>query len=451
MSKLFRIKYKEGSFRPEFASFLASKHPYQVLFGGRGSGKTAHAFYKMFMTSFLAEARNMYYGRHQMRTLRDTTFRDMRNFLKKMPHIAEFFDFSPAYNSPMIFTNRMTGTQIVPFGMDDPETLKGLSEATDVLIDEVDKITLDQFQAVDNVIRTANASYKQLIMCFNPVSETHWLRSLFFAADDPYAPNTERWGDRLFIHHSTAHNNPFMDWREYIDKLMANSMGRQNYINVNVFGLWGVPDNENPWLFAFDELKHVAEDLPIARTLPIHLSFDFNRKPLTCVAFQRSPSFDGVKSFAYFVKEFSGDMQLRDLCAQIKAYFPNKVLTVTGDASGRKGDVGFDDTNSTYYTQIQKFLNLSPRQMHINAKNLSHNDSQNLCNHVLYTHPNFKVSRKGCPGLISDMMMAEVDGNSKTPGALRKDRGAFKMDLLDCFRYAMQTHFRGMLEKKVMY
>lgn len=440
------IRYKPGTYRSEFASFLASNHRYQILYGGRGSGKTAHVFYKLFMTSFLAQRRGIYYGRHQMETLRRTTFQDMVNFLRKTPHLSPFFEYSRANNSPMIFRNKITGLELRPFGMDDPDTLKGLSEATDVFIDEIDKTTIEQFQAVDSIIRTGAVADKQLIAAFNPIDEGHWLREMFFDENDPYAPNRKLFGDRLFIHHSTCIGNPFIDWEDYVRTLMINSGGRSNYINVNIYGFWGVPENANPWAYAWDEKKHIGDNIKIANSYPIHLSFDFNRRPLTCTAWQRSETHSGPGAFCYGIKEFTGDMQLKDMCDRIRAYFPGKVLTVTGDASGRKGDIAFEDKNASYYTEIKRFLNLGARQMLLNSHNLTHNDSYNLVNHVLYHHPNFKISREGCPLLIRDIQAAEIDTKSKQANALRKDRGAFKMDLMDTFRYFAQTHLGGMLK-----
>jgi phage terminase large subunit len=38
--------------------------------------------------------------------------------------------------------------------------------------------------------------------------------------------------------------------------------------------------------------------------------------------------------------------------------------------------------------------------------------------------------------------MAMVDEDSEVPGALKKDRNIYKMDLFDCFRYFFQTFFK---------
>ena len=442
--KAWKAVYKKGTYSRHFASFLMASHRYQCLMGGRGSGKTAHAMYKLLMSSFLSSPQHIYYGRHQMATVRRTTFQDMCNFLEKKPFdtlLKPFFEYSRAENGPMVFTNMVTGHQLRPFGLDDPDAVKGLSEATMAWVDEIDKCTKEQFQAVDSLLRTAATNALQFIFSFNPVSELHWLRNLFFDRDDAYSPNAEVFGESLYLNHSTLWHNEFMDREAYYRTLMRNSMGRQNYINVNIHGLWGVPDNDNPWLYAFDETKHIADDLPLYKQLPVHLSFDFNRKPLTCTAMQKSINNEGKKAFCHIIKEFSGEMQLKDLCNRIKGYFPGKILTVTGDASGNQGDVAFEDKHATYYTQIQKFLGLSSRLMMLNKRNISHNDSQELCNYILFNHPNFKISRQGCPNLINDMMIAEIDQKSKVPNAIRKDRGVFKMDLFDTYRYHMQTHF----------
>jgi hypothetical protein len=90
---------------------------------------------------------------------------------------------------------------------------------------------------------------------------------------------------------------------------------------------------------------------------------------------------------------------------------------------------------------IQGYLGIAEKQMHINTKNLEHNDSRNLCNTLLYNHPNVKISRKGCPVLCNDMQIATVDDKKAAPGTLKKDRDQFKMDVFDSYRYMIQTYY----------
>lgn len=251
---------------------------------------------------------------------------------------------------------------------------------------------------------------------------------------------------KALLHHSTYRDNEFIDQKAYLETLTTGAAGNLNTLRVNVDGDWGLEQNNDPWLYALDESKHFVEDIPFRPTYPIYLSFDFNRSPMTCSCSQMSPSIGKPDSFCDTFFEFKGDVQLEDLCKRIKQKFPTSILFVTGDASGRQGDVAFAARHSTYYTLIQGYLGLSDRQMHINTKNLEHNDSRMLCNTALY-RLNFRVSRKGCPTLVNDMQIATVDEKKAAPGVLKKDRDQFKMDMFDNWRYLVQTYYLDYVEK----
>lgn len=203
-----------------------------------------------------------------------------------------------------------------------------------------------------------------------------------------------------------------------------------------------VSDGGLKWLYTFDEGRHVEEDLPYLKTFPVYLSFDFNANPVSCVAIQR-----GTNKFLHIFKEFSGDMQLDELCKVIRSYFKGSILFVTGDASGNRHDVGFSGRNQTYYTIIREYLGISERQFNLNKKNLLHNDSRMLCNTMFNSYPGLKISEKGCPKLLNDIRIAEVDTVSGVAGRLKKDRGRFKMDLFDAMRYHFQTYDLRLINK----
>lgn len=205
-----------------------------------------------------------------------------------------------------------------------------------------------------------------------------------------------------------------------------------------------VSDGGMKWLYTFDEGRHVVEELPYLRTFPVYLSFDFNANPVSCVAIQR-----GTNKFLHIFKEFSGDMQLDELCKVIRSYFRGSILFVTGDASGNRHDVGFSGRNQTYYTIIKEYLGISERQLHLNRKNLLHNDSRMLCNTMFNSYPGLKISEKGCPKLLNDIRIAEVDTGSGVAGRLKKDRGRFKMDLFDAMRYHFQTYDLKFIKKYI--
>ena len=440
MSKKIGFVYKRNWYSKAFVPVLLSRHRYLIVFGGRGSGKTNHIILKLLSASFQRSHTSIYYCRHEFETIRKTTFKDILNYLKNNPELDQFFSYSSSINGSMVFTNTITGAQIAPFGLDDPEKTKGISEATIVWIDEIDKCNFEQFAMINSVLRTPKAEYLQFIGSFNPVSEKHWLRSHFFSEADAYR-SKESFGNDLMVHHSTVYDNEYIDVDEYVKTLELTYAGNQNALRVNLKGLWGNEENKSPWLYNFDLDKHVVADIPLLPKYPVYLSFDFNRQPLSCVASQMSPIKGGKGAFIHHIKEFCDDIQLSEMCERIKATFPASILFVTGDASGNKGDVAYQSRNSTQYTMIKSLLGISNKQMHINSKNLEHADSRQLMNMMFYHYPTIKISAKGCPNLINDCEIAEVDDKSSTPSKLRKDRDKFKMDLFDAMRYFYQTYF----------
>lgn len=223
-----------------------------------------------------------------------------------------------------------------------------------------------------------------------------------------------------------------------------------------VEGDWTDFDDTDPrWAFAFDN-RHIKPVLPFLPTFPVYLGWDFNRDPLSCVAAQFSPNIGHRGSFLHWIGEFSEPVQLRELCMMIKARFPRNTLYVTGDSSGNKGDIGYERKNDTHYRMIQRYLNLSDRQMNLNKINLEHNDSRLLTNTMLSSYPNEFFAEKlqmpdgtlvdGVPRLIEEYKNAKVDSDHHKAGHLLKDRNAFKLDLFDASRYVRQTYFKRWLD-----
>lgn len=441
-----QFKFKRNWYSKKFSDVLLSKHRFLIVYGGRGSGKTRHIMLKLIANTFSSKFVNIYYCRKEFETIRKTTYRDICLFLKSIPELDQFFDYSTRPNGSMIFTNTLTGQKLIPFGLDDPENkTKGISEATHIWIDELDKCSYEQFSLINAVLRTPQAEYLQFIGSFNPVDERFWGRGLFFDPEDPYKPNNE-FGSSLLINHSTVHDNEYIDVEEYIKQLTLVYAGNKTLIDVNIHGLWGDSENGNRWLYAFDK-RHVVDDVQFMPTFPLYLSFDFNLDPVTCVAFQQSPTKGGKFAFINIVDSWAEQVQLPELCKMIKTKYPSAILFVTGDAAGHQSNVGYEARNQTYYTVIKRYLNISSAQLHTFKKNISYSDSRILCNTMFYNYSNIKVSKKNCGKLIDDCYLAKVDDSNMNPSQLKKDRGANKLDLFDCLRYFLQQYYLDYINK----
>lgn len=436
------FKFKREWYSKHFAQVLLSQHRYLILLGGRGSGKTRHIMLKLFAHTFSEKHVSIVYCRHEFETIRKNTFKDMCNFLKSIPELDSCFTYSTSPNGSMAFTNNLTGNQIVPFGLEDPDKTKGISEATTVWIDEIDKCTEEQFAMVNSVLRTPQAEFLQFIGSFNPVSEKSFLRKMFFSDHDAYAPHP-RYGNKLLVHHSTVYNNEYINVEEYVETLRLMYAGNKALLDVNVNGYWGIEQNKNPWFHAFDMEKHVRK-VKFLPSFHIYAFIDINNDPLEATVWQMSPNKGDSHSFIHCIDEFSGKYKAAELGAIIKTKYPYSIIFLGGDSSGQNEDVG---RNQTVYQIIGGQMGIGERQYLLNNKNLTHADSYMLCNAMVANYPNFYID-ENCKNLIHQCQVAEVDNKSKSPLTLRKDREGFKMDAFDSMRYMFQTIFHEFAMKK---
>jgi phage terminase large subunit len=285
---------------------------------------------------------------------------------------------------------------------------------------------------------------------------------------------TQRWPKQKFYESSLDGTLPedyfYMNAKPsdnaYVTQDQWNTWGQmdERYQLQFIEGDWTDFDDIDPrWAYEFGD-RHIEDSIRFIQSMDVHLSFDFNREPLTCIACQKSPQIGLSNSFTHFIKQFKGDWQLREICQQIRTTFPASRFFVTGDSSGNKGDVGYESRNETHYTMIKKYLRLNDSQMHLSKSNLEHHDSRLLVNTALAVLPNVKFAKtlimndgriiEGCPTLIAEYKKAKVDVTNNRPGMLKKDRKndeekENKLDLFDGSRYFWQKYYREYLEKMI--
>lgn len=421
----------------------------KLLRGGRGGGKS-ESICDILINKCLTQAYfKCFYGRKVFENVRNSCFDTLVTSIRKNK-VEHLFHFSTANTSSMIITCLLNGNVFIPFGSDKPDKLKSIKDPTHIWCEEFDQFEFEDFKELYPTLRTIRGE-NEFWGSFNSyaVYETHWILKYFYPelykGDDK-----SQWdvleGVSITDISVNFYDNLFIDQPAYEQSLRIASGGNSLIFEGLANGGWGVAENLNPWLYTFDINKHIKPDIKFLPTHDVYLSFDFNREPVTCTATQMSLSRGMPDSFVHTIFEFAEDVQLKDLCQRIKAKFPASILFVTGDRTGKKGDIGFEQRHATYYTMIQSYLNLADKQMNVEGKNLEHNDSRLLVNTVLHNHPNVFISQKGCPKLCNECQIAEVDEKSAKPGMLKKDRLRFKMDLFDNYRYMWQTYFSNYAE-----
>lgn len=222
------------------------------------------------------------------------------------------------------------------------------------------------------------------------------------------------------------------DYKQGLDTL--DSKTHKRYVK----GDWSVIDVDMPFMYDFVRTKHVKSLGKPSISKPLYLSFDFNLDPITCVVFQF------VKGrYIHFFKEYRlPTSNTYNLCKAIAKDHPNYYFVVTGDASGANGNT-MVHTNINNYTIIMEELRLKPEQMRVLDSNPNIKDNRVLCNSILMNHPDvaFDISMKFT---IDDMELVEVNGY----GDIDKTKDKHKTHLLDCVRYAFNTHFFDFVKYK---
>lgn len=208
-----------------FLPLFFSEQRYLVLKGGGGSGKSIFAGRKV-LERVTSEAGHRYLVcRKVARTLRESCFAQLRGQIEE-----HYRDLPVQINkTDMTITFPHNGSVILFAGLDDVEKLKSIYDVTGIWIEEASELLVGDFNQLDIRLRTEFPYYLQMILTFNPISITHWLKERFFDRCDP----------RALVHESTYRDNRFLT-REAIETLESFRETDEYYYMVYCLGQWGV-------------------------------------------------------------------------------------------------------------------------------------------------------------------------------------------------------------------
>jgi hypothetical protein len=298
-------------------------------------------------------------------------------------------------------------------------------------LDEVNELQEATFYKVQERIGSWNsAKGNPPIVCLatcNPAN--NWVKEIIYKR---YKEGTlpEKWS---YIP-SKITDNPYIP-KEYLESL--KELPPIQYARF-VEGDWEVMDDSvNPFLYEFDERKHIDDSITLNRNIPVYFSVDFNVNPLCGLVIQQ------VGKSMYVVDEIRADRGSIDaLCDRIEAYnIPTGLIRITGDAMGAGRSVFLRD-NSSAYMIIKKRLHLSDGQFII-PQNPTHKNSRIDCNAVL-KRLEVKINSVSCKGFLYDCKRVECDSEG---GIIKQNRNKLqeRADYLDCFRYFVNAKMKPLL------
>lgn len=223
----FRQHVKEKS--PAFVPLFKNKSRYEIPWGGAGSGKS-HIVARKILYRILKEAdvkHNFLVIRKVDRTIKKSVWTLIKNIISKWGLYDEF-DFNQT-DRTIIW--KYNGSQIMFSGLDDVEKLKSIEGVTSIWIEEATELLQEDFEQLDLRLRGEHNCLKQITLTFNPISEQHWIKKIFF--DDPI--------QSVFTLHTTYLDNSFID-DDYKMVMENKKKSNPRYYNIYALGNWGTAE-----------------------------------------------------------------------------------------------------------------------------------------------------------------------------------------------------------------
>jgi hypothetical protein len=237
-------------------------------------------------------------------------------------------------------------------------------------------------------------------------------------------------------------DNPHVP-EQYLQSLKEN-MPADEY-RMFVDGDWNVFKVENPFLYAFNPVKHLCKEAVYDPKKQLYMSIDFNLNPFGCIFFHLWSDKEG--QHVHVFDEFTiMHGNIGEMVDRIKAKYGanTRTMIMTGDAMGNRGDISQRD-NASLYMQLQRGLGLSSAQIKVPG-NPTHENSRADCNFFLHNFNDFKVNPETCPNLTRDMRVVQCDAFGAIIKRNRKDLTQLA-DHFDCLRYLVNTFLKEWIMK----
>lgn len=293
-----------------------------ILFGGSSSGKS-YSVAQIILVFTLWEGSNTLVMRKVGASIRDSIYQDFKTAADQLG-ITNLFRFSDGVKTITCLSN---GARIVFKGLDDSEKIKGLSSFKRVVLDEESEFEEEDYKQIRKRLRGMVG--QQIITTFNPIKETHWIKTQIFDKEkwhdipkvveiaglelppqltdvksirmnepksilNPRTKEIEEHPSDTVVIQTTYLNNfwvvgsPDGTYGFYDEQCVADferdRLNDPDYYNVYALGEWGVIRTGSEFFSSFNRGVHtgVCEYDP---TLPVHISVDSNVLPYISITY----------------------------------------------------------------------------------------------------------------------------------------------------------------------
>ena len=152
-----------------YYSLLSNYDRYLVLYGSAGSGKSHFAAQKILFRILLGMERGV---THTFLVLRKTAPAARKSLIALFRHYISEWGLGRLvrYNKGDMVFEFVNGARILAGGLDDPEKIKSIEGLTGAWLEEATEFDEQDFMQVDLRLRGRVATYKQIMLTFNPTA-----------------------------------------------------------------------------------------------------------------------------------------------------------------------------------------------------------------------------------------------------------------------------------------
>ena len=226
----------------------ATNSRFIINYGGAGSGKSvAQATIEVIKAWRKPKQRTLILRRYAT-TLKDSVIPLCKSILEK-------YSIPFEINKSDKEITLQNGSKLIFRGLDDVEKLKSIVDINRCWIEEASQIDRPTSLEINRRLRGVNDI--QISYTFNPIDENHWLKADF----------VDKARDNCTIFKTTYLDNKFLtdEDKQQLEDLKEYS---PNDYRIYALGEWGKYDNESPFIWAFDEAKHVIESYDVNKNEP---------------------------------------------------------------------------------------------------------------------------------------------------------------------------------------
>lgn len=463
-----------------------------ILFGGSSSGKS-YSVAQIILIFTLWEGSNTLVMRKVGASIRDSIYQDFKTAADQLG-ITNLFRFSDGVKTITCLSN---GARIVFKGLDDSEKIKGLSSFKRVVLDEESEFEEEDYKQIRKRLRGMVG--QQIITTFNPIKETHWIKTQIFDKEkwhdipkvveiagrelppqltdvksirmnepksilNPRTKEIEEHPSDTVVIQTTYLNNfwvvgsPDGTYGFYDEQCVADferdRLNDPDYYNVYALGEWGVIRTGSEFFSSFNRGVHtgVCEYDP---TLPVHISVDSNVLPYISITYWQI-ALEGDKKHIRQIGETCADSPnntvrkaAKLVAKRLHEMGVDKVI-LHGDASTRAAN-NIDDEKRSFHDLFIDTLQKEGIEVEdkVSNKNPSVPMSGEFINAIFdVIFPGLQITiDDNCKVSIEEYMSAQKDVN----GGILKTKVKNKITMQtyeehghisDCFRYIVVDMLR---------